>query len=249
MTLAEPHALLGGRLKLLQAPTGHRIGTDAILLAAATPSLDHGLIVDLGCGVGAVGLIAALARPGCDVQLVDNDPGALALAAQNIALNGLSNRVATINADILSPPGKGSDPLAAGDASLILTNPPYGAAKRMRISPDRARAAAHVMPQGGLAAWLARAAQLLKPKGALVLIHRADALAEALAALTPHFGGIVIRPVQPRVGAPATRILVKAIKDGRAPLTIQPPLILHQADGAFTAEAEAIHRGEAAISL
>ena len=248
MTRAESHALLGGKLKLLQAPTGHRVGTDAVLLAAAAPPIDRGLIIDLGCGVGAVGLIAALSRATCDIHLVDNDPDALALAASNIALNNLGDRVSTIDADILSPAREQGGRLAPESASLVLTNPPYGVATRMRASPDRARAAAHIMPPGGLAIWLASAADALKPRGELVMIHRADTLVEALVALAGRFGSIAIKPVQPRAGDQASRILIRAIKGGRAPLSLLPPLVLHDGDR-FTTEADAIHRGEAAISF
>ena len=48
--------------------------------------------------------------------------------------------------------------------------------------------------------------------------------------------------------APAKRVLVRAIKTGRAPLRLLPPLVLHARGGAkHTAEAEAILRGAAAL--
>ena len=51
---------LGGRLVLVQPKRGHRVGTDAALLVAAAGDARQGRIVDVGAGVGAVGL--ALAR-------------------------------------------------------------------------------------------------------------------------------------------------------------------------------------------
>ena len=54
-------AFLGGRLTLRQLPSGHRAGTDAVLLAACVPPNAKGLGVDVGAGVGAAGL-SALAR-------------------------------------------------------------------------------------------------------------------------------------------------------------------------------------------
>ena len=51
---------LSGGLKLRQARTGHRSGTDAILLASVTPPGIEGLILDVGAGSGAVGLAAAV---------------------------------------------------------------------------------------------------------------------------------------------------------------------------------------------
>jgi tRNA1(Val) A37 N6-methylase TrmN6 len=52
--------------------------------------------------------------------------------------------------------------------------------------------------------------------------------------------------VHPFADAPAKRVLVRAIKTGKAPLQLAPPLILHARDGGkHTSEAEAILRGEA----
>ena len=49
---------LGGRLALVQPQGGHRVGTDAALLAAAAGT-PEGRIADVGAGVGAVGLALA----------------------------------------------------------------------------------------------------------------------------------------------------------------------------------------------
>ena len=62
-------------------------------------------------------------------------------------------------------------------ADLVLSNPPFLEEGQARISPDRSRAAAHALPAGGLEAWLKACTGLLKPKGRLVLIHRAAASA------------------------------------------------------------------------
>ena len=52
-------AWLGGALTLVQPKRGHRVGTDAALLVAAAGDVGQGRIVDVGAGVGAVGLALA----------------------------------------------------------------------------------------------------------------------------------------------------------------------------------------------
>jgi tRNA1(Val) A37 N6-methylase TrmN6 len=43
-------------------------------------------------------------------------------------------------------------------------------------------------------------------------------------------------------------VLVRAVKTGKAPLVLLPPLVLHPREGAkHTDEAEAVLRGEAAL--
>ena len=55
-------AVLGGRLLLRQPRAGHRVGHDAILLAAAISARGGDHAVDLGAGVGAAGLALAQRR-------------------------------------------------------------------------------------------------------------------------------------------------------------------------------------------
>src|SRR5438132_4814138 len=86
-------AALGGRLRLKQPRRGHRVGHDAILLAAASAARPGDHLVDLGAGVGAAGLALALRITGVTVTLVEVDPGLAALAAENADRNGLADRV------------------------------------------------------------------------------------------------------------------------------------------------------------
>src|SRR5437868_1200512 len=73
-------AVLGGRLSLRQPAKGHRVGHDAILLAAAVAAKKGEHAVDLGAGVGAAGLALASRIHGLRVTLVDIDPALCALA-------------------------------------------------------------------------------------------------------------------------------------------------------------------------
>lgn len=239
-------AFFGGTLRLFQPRRGHRIGTDAVLLAASCPPGARA-IVDLGCGVGAVGLRAAQTNPGAQLRLIDRDAAMLALAEGNIDANGLADRCRILCADVFARqtlnPGFAGDP----GADVVLTNPPFDEPGRVRVSPVTARAGAHVM-EGTLAGWLVAARKLLRPSGRLIVIHRADALDRLLAGMQGRFGALAIRPVHPRAGEAASRILVSAVAGSRGPLRLLPPLVLHGEGGAFTPEAEAIHRGKASLS-
>jgi tRNA1(Val) A37 N6-methylase TrmN6 len=239
-------ALLGGRLRLRQPRRGHRFGTDAVLLAARAASAPFRRAVELGAGVGAAGLALATHRSEGDVLLVEIDPELAALAVENSRLNGLAARVAVVIADA-SRLGRADSPAGAGGADLVLMNPPFHAMGRHRPSPDAARALAHASAPDLLHDWVAAAVRLLERGGRLVLIWRADGLAEALAALRPAFGGVQVLPIYPRAAEAASRVLVDARRGSRAPLALLPPLVLHGAEGRFTPEAEALHRGETTL--
>ncbi|MFU8817841.1 MAG: 50S ribosomal protein L3 N(5)-glutamine methyltransferase [Pseudomonadales bacterium] len=80
-------------------------------------------IVDLCCGSGCLGIIAALAFPHAQVDLVDLDQTALGLARRNVALHGLEARVRVQQSDLFDDLPQADEP--AGTWDLIVTNPPY----------------------------------------------------------------------------------------------------------------------------
>ena len=119
-------AVLGGRLRLLQPRRGHRVGHDAILLAAASAAAAGERAVDLGAGVGAAGLALAWRCSGATVRLVEIDPDLAALARENAARNGLAERVSAHALDVAGPADAfAAAGLAAGCADRVLMNPPF----------------------------------------------------------------------------------------------------------------------------
>ena len=242
-------AVLGGRLVLRQPKRGHRVGHDAILLAAATPARAGDHAVELGAGVGAAGLALAHRLPGLTATLVEIDPVLAGLARDNAQRNGLGDRVKVVTLDVAaSAQVFAASGLAQGSAAHVLMNPPYNDAARQNVSPDPARRQAHVARDDTLPVWIDCASRLLRPLGTLTLIWRATGLGDVLVALRG-FGGISVVPVHPKPETAAIRVLVNAVKGGAAPLVLFPPLILNDAEGKPSAAAEAILRGGATIPI
>lgn len=235
--------LLDGRLVLSQPRKGHRAGTDAILLAASLPELGEGPLLDLGAGVGTVGLAAALLQPRLRVTLLERDPDLAALAHRNAEANGWADRVSVIAADLHARPAQlAASGLTGGGFACVAMNPPFYAPGETRASPVPNRRAAHVA-EPDLAGWFRVARRALRPGGSLALIHRADALPMVLAGLATGFGGVTLRPVHAHPGEPAIRILVGAVLNSRRPAAILPAFMLHDAAGGRSEESEALHRG------
>lgn len=214
----DTDGFLEGRLRLRQG-RGHRAGHDAALLAAGTPPDQTGLILDIGAGAGAVGLMAAFHAPGACVGLVEIDPGSCALARENVARNGLEGRVSVHEADVTSAKARRAAGLVDEKAALVLTNPPFYDAARVRVTPDPDKARAHVAA-APLSDWVRGSLALLAPGGAFALIHRADALHECLAAVEGRLGGVTVQPIHARAGEPAVRILLRGVKGSKAPMAL-----------------------------
>jgi tRNA1(Val) A37 N6-methylase TrmN6 len=126
-------------------------------------------------------------------------------------------------------------------------NPPFNAAQNP--SPDRDRRLAHVGSRDTLAQWLGTALRLLRPAGTMTLIWRADGLDTVLAAVACDFGAVTVLPVHAKPGAPAIRVLVRAVKASRAPISLLPGLILADAAGRPTPEADNVLRTGGVLPL
>jgi Predicted O-methyltransferase len=223
-------AFFGGRLVLEQPVRGHRSGTDAVLLAAAVPLTFAGRAIDVGAGVGAVGLGIASGSPAASVTLVDIDPDSVVLAKRNIAANGLEGRADAVLCDVLS-----SADLRArlgAPVDLVVTNPPFYRPEQNRASPDAGRRAAHVFSPGAdLGGWLTACMSLLAPKAVFVAILPAAEVPDTLSLLMPRLGDLTLLAVHPRAGDPAIRVLVRGRLGMRGPFRIAPPLMLHDDHG------------------
>ena len=241
-------AFLGGQLRLRQPKSGHRAGHDAMLLAAATPARAGDRVVDFGAGVGAAGLAVARRVPGIGLVLVEIDAGLAELARGNAAANGLLADVVVldVNSDASTFAAAG---LLPDSADVVLMNPPFNDQARHRASPDKAREIAHVATPATLAGWIHASRRILKSGGVLSLIWRADGLAEVLAALDRGFGSLAILPVHGDPAAPAIRVLIRAIKGGRAPAELHPALMLNDESALPNKEVQAILAGEGTLPL
>lgn len=241
-------AFLGGQLRLKQKRSGHRAGHDAILLAAATPAEPGNRVVDLGAGVGTAGLALARRVGGIRLTLVEIDPELADLARANAAANGMAAEalVLDVTGDAQAFAAKGLSP---DSVDAVLMNPPFNDPVRHRGSPDQARQSAHVATGETLQGWVHAARRILKSGGSLTLIWRADGLADVLAALSRGFGSLAVLPVHGEAGRPAIRVLVRAIKGGRAPTRILPGLMLNDEPTLPKKEVEEILAGRAVLPL
>jgi tRNA1(Val) A37 N6-methylase TrmN6 len=233
--------LMGGRVRLRQAAGGYRAGLDAALLAAACDAGPGMRVLDAGCGAGAVMLAAAARRLGTCFVGVERDPAVLTLARANIADNALGARAQAIAGDAA---GRFSV-LGLAPFDAVLANPPFFDDARAIRGPAADKTAAWIAPEG-LAAWLAFLVKAVREGGSITVIQRADRLADMLAGLAPKAGSFQIRPVHPFADETAKRVILRAVKTGKAPLRLLPPLILHDhCGGKHTQQTESILRGEA----
>ncbi|MBL6947258.1 MAG: methyltransferase [Rhodospirillales bacterium] len=241
--LAEPtqDTILGGRVTIFQPKQGYRAAIDPVLLAAAVPVRAGEAVLDVGSGTGAASLALAARVDGVCVSGLEAQESLVALARTSARENGLEDRVAFIEGDLLTPP----DTLLSGVFDHVMANPPYVAAGRGNPPPDPAKRAATVEGAAVLADWLVFLLSRLKDGGTVTLIHHFDRLGEVAEGLIQNgAGSLVIFPLWPKQkGRDAKRVIVQARKGGPKETRTADGLILHDADGDYTPAAEAILRG------
>lgn len=247
---ASEDLFLGEALTVRQPRNGYRAGTDAVLLASwlSPETAGKGPVLDVGAGVGVVGLCVAARCPDTEVLLVEREPELAVLARHNVERNGLKMRVSVVETDI----ARSSDALSrSGIASesfpIVLANPPYHQEGRSTAAPSPLKAVSHQMAEDALETWARFMTRMAAPGGRVAMIHKAEALPRILSVFEGRFGGIGVLPIYPRAGASAIRVIVSGIKGSRAPITVKPPLVLHGPEQAFLPEIEAIFRHGAAL--
>lgn len=222
--------LLGGAVRIRQPERGYRVTSDAVLLAALTPLHAQQQILDLGTGYGQVAICLLARQTDLRVTGLELMPEAAALARQNAALNGVTERFSIVSGDVRSYDGQ-------GQFDCVVSNPPYRDADTHTPSPDPIKAAATVLQQP-LTVWTACARRALREEGALVMIIDARQESDLLRACASNgFGNVQSLPLLSFAEAALPkRVVVHARLGGSAPPQRLPGLVLHESGGGFRPE-------------
>ena len=240
--------VLDKKVRLLQPAQGFRTSLDSVMLAAACPVVTGKgqRVLDLGCGVGGASFCLLHRVPDCHVSGVEIQPDYHALALENIALNRAEGHADFINADIRDFKVENPD----DRFDHVICNPPYLEAGQHTPSPTEGLATARghdAADELSLKDWIDKGFYALRSGGSMTIIHRADATDRIIQGLGRRFGAVEIIPLWPRAGEAAKRIVIRAVKDRKSPCAVHPGLVLHEEDGVYTPEADAILRLGAAF--
>ena len=245
---------LGGLLELRQSKHGYRAGMDAVLLASICPARSNENIIDLGAGVGTVGLcVAARLQKNNErlkkLILVEKEEEICLLAKENCIHNQIEADIihADIYGSIAEKEGAGLKP---GQAHHIVMNPPYYSMQTHLAAKNDYKSQAHMVQEAeSIESWIKTSCWLLKAKGSLSLIYPVQSLELILSALKGRFGAIKILSLASSQEKAAKRVLIQATRDSAAPLSLLPPLIIHEDNGNYTPKVEAILRQGDILSL
>jgi FkbM family methyltransferase len=222
---------------LIQPRHGYRFSVEAILLGRFERASTRDRVLELGAGCGVVStMMAALYRPR-EVVALEIQPDLAEMIARNSELNGLKS-VHAVCADLRQKKIAGVEP-ASFDA--VVANPPYRAAASGRENPEHGRRVARGESAATLADFVAAARRYSRTGGRVAFVFAARRSAELISAMrSKQLEPKRIRFVHPRIATPASVILIEARVGGGIEVAIEPPLILYERPGIYTAEARAL---------
>jgi tRNA1Val (adenine37-N6)-methyltransferase len=222
-----------GRLVLAQPARGYRYSLDPFLLAGFSRPRPRERILDLGAGVGVIGLLLARRHPAVRVVGIELQPELARHAAENARASGLAARVHIVRADLRQAPRF----LPPEHFHRVVANPPFRTADSGAAPPEPCRAVARQETTFGIADLARVSSAMLRFGGALDVVHLAERIPELFSALAAT--GLepkVLRLVAPFPGVAPRLCLVTALKGGRPGLRILPELAVHERRGRLTEE-------------
>jgi len=225
-------ALTGG-WSIAQRKKGHRHSTDDLLTGwyAVEIVRDATKILDLGAGLGSVGLIALWRSPGATLVAVEAQEVSFALLEQNIARNGLTDRVRAIHGDL-------REVRLAETFDLVTGSPPYWDVSEGVVPADSQKAHARFELRGDIRDYALAARAALAEGGRFVFCFPTVQRARAEAACTAaQLVVIRARDVIPRAGAASlfTLFACRRAEDGAEPVVEEPRHVVRDEHGVPTA--------------
>ena len=226
-----------GGFRFLFDDTLFQPSTDTFLLGDFVRLHRGDRVCDLGAGTGLLGLLLLARQAELSVTDVEIQADACDLARRTAEINGLGDRVSVVQADLRD---LSRLPRSAFDA--VVSNPPYFAPGSGAVSENSARSAARSEVLCTLEDVCAAAARLLTFGGRFSLVFRPDRLAELFALLQKHrLEPKRLRFVHHTASAAPSLLLLESRLGGKPGLTVEPPLLMKDAQGSDTAELRRVY--------
>jgi tRNA1(Val) A37 N6-methylase TrmN6 len=237
----EPHETLdaiSGHFRIFQLRDGHRFSTDDILTAwyGTTWCPTARTALDLGSGIGTVGMICAWRLPGAKFVTVEAQSESVALAKKSACYNGVENRCEIRAGDFRAP-----EMLRADEKfDLITGSPPYFPPDAGVLSEHPQKLACRFELRGAIADYCATAAGHLAPGGFFACVFPHEPAQRARVEVAAKNSGLVIvrkRPVVFRWGDPPLVALFGLMRADDLPewfrgqTWTEPDLIIRTRDG------------------
>lgn len=229
-----------GGLRIIQDPRSFCFSLDAVLLAHFAAVQNYDRVMDLCTGSGVVPLLLSTRAKGLKQVGMELCAETAERAQRSMCLNGLAESIEVVTGDVRQV----RQLFPSRRFSLVTVNPPYLPLGQGETSAKETRSMARHEVTLTLAEVVRAAAYLLPTGGRLAMVHRACRLVDILTSLRENrIEPKRLRFVHTKVKAPASLVLVEAIRDAKPLLTVGVPIYIHHEDGTYTAELQELYAG------
>ncbi len=223
-------------LKIIQRPDMLNFSLDSVLVADFAPITKKiRRAVDIGTGFAPIPLFLSTRKKDLRITAFEIQKEVADIASRNISLNALEATISILHEDFRHALRH----LPPTSMDLITCNPPFFKYSRhSNVSGSEYKKLARHEVSISLEDIVVTSKKLLKDKGRLVMVHRAQRLDEVLLTLSKHaFSVKRLRLVHPRSGSEATMVLVDAANNAGQSMKVLPPLYVHEdGSGAYSEE-------------
>ncbi len=236
---------ISGHFRLFQLRDGHRFSTDDVLTAwyGSTWAATAATVLDLGSGIGSVGMVAAWRLPGARFVTVEAQAESVRLARKSAAYNGLEGRYEIRHGDFREPAALADDERF----DLVLGSPPYFPLGTGIEGDHPQKVACRFEVRGDVSDYARVAVAHLAPGGVFACVFPEEQLERVQRAGTDA-GAVIVRrrPIVFREGGPplvGLFLMMRATdlpEDARQRTWTEPPLVIRTADGRVHPEYAAV---------
>lgn len=212
-------------ITLIQKKDGLTFGTDAFLLASFIKRSPRARAAELGAGTGIISLLLASREKLLHIHAIEVQPDFAELTGRNADLNGLSERVSVMAADVRDVK---ADTLG-GELDVVFSNPPYMRTDSGKRNASEYKYLARHEVKGGIEDFCAAAYRLLKHGGKFYCVYRPDRLVSLLASMrAARLEPKLLQIVAADAESEPSMVLVMAQKGGKEGLLTPAPLYISQ---------------------
>lgn len=219
--------------KIIQNPSKFCFGMDAVLLSGFAQVKKDERALDLGTGTGIIPLLLSAKTEGIHFTGLEIQEESADMARRSVALNGLEEKIEIVTGDIKDASAR----FGASSFDVITTNPPYMIGDHGLKNDNEAKTIARHEILCDLEDVLRESSRILKTHGRFYMVHRPFRLAEILGKMSEYrLEPKRMRLVYPYIDKEPNMVLIEGLKDGRARMTVEKPLIVYREPGIYMPE-------------
>ena len=223
-------------LKIIQNKEGFCFGIDSVLLSEFAKEIKKtDKVIDLGTGTGILSLLVYGKRKAGNITAIEIQEEVAEMAKRSVELNHLENTIKVVCEDIKNLKEENF-------YNVVICNPPYNEINTGVENENIKKLISRHEIAATLEDFIKISRQVLKDKGTLYMVHKAERLVDLLELLRKYkLEPKQLRLIFPREGKEANLVLIKAKKNGNRFLKIDKPLYIYEQDGTYTEEIRKIY--------